>query len=168
MSAPPQPETPGAARPPVLLVEDHPVLRRVLRRELEAAGWDVAEASDGETALAYLRDSARSLIVVLDYHLRGPTGAQVLEAVAAEGTAWGHAYIMMSADPADEVLHTAERYRVPLLLKPFETSELLRAVADAARMIADRGRPKDPHPRVARRRRRGDASADAIEGDSKT
>jgi hypothetical protein len=67
------------------------------------------------------------------------TLARLVDAVAAEGTAWPHAYILMSADPTDALLSTAERYSVLLLIKPFETDELLRAVAQAEREIQRRG-----------------------------
>ena len=61
----------------VLIVDDEPNIRTVLRGYLEADGFDVAEAADGETALAAVRDGSPDL-VLLDVMLPGIDGLEVL------------------------------------------------------------------------------------------
>ena len=52
------------ARPTVLVVDDEPNQRRVLRIGLEEAGFDVLEAADGREALEVLDTTSAQLAVV--------------------------------------------------------------------------------------------------------
>ena len=47
----------------VLVVDDSPIIRELLRLTLEQAGFEVAEAEDGEAAVALLRQRAPQVIV---------------------------------------------------------------------------------------------------------
>lgn len=67
-------------RQQILVVDDEPELRQMLRRYLKAEGFDVAEATDGETALTTIRDVTPDL-VVLDVGLPGMDGFAVLQEV---------------------------------------------------------------------------------------
>lgn len=52
-------------RPRVLIVDDHPAIRRALRKEFERAGWDVcAEASTGREAIAKAEEHEPQVIVL--------------------------------------------------------------------------------------------------------
>jgi DNA-binding response OmpR family regulator len=68
----------------ILIVEDEPRLRELLRLYLERDGHAVAEAADGATALAtFERDGAD--LVVLDLMLPGLQGEAVLDAIRQAG-----------------------------------------------------------------------------------
>ena len=54
----------------ILVVDDEPTIREVVRKYLERDGFAVQEATDGHQALAYLRDNVPDLIV-LEYHAAG-------------------------------------------------------------------------------------------------
>ncbi len=62
---------------PLLLVEDKPELRAMLRKALERAGHSVEEAADGSTAVNKIR-SRRYLLVLSDLKLPGCSGLEVL------------------------------------------------------------------------------------------
>ena len=62
---------------PLLLVEDKPELRAMLRKALERAGYVVDEAADGSAAVSKLR-SRRYLLVLSDLKLPGCSGLEVL------------------------------------------------------------------------------------------
>src|SRR5260370_12491892 len=62
---------------PLLLVEDKPELRAMLRKALERAGYEVDEAADGSTAVAKIR-ARRHLLVLSDLELPGCPGLEVL------------------------------------------------------------------------------------------
>ncbi len=48
--------------PPVLLIEDNPTARKMLRLALESEGYRVVEASDGAAALEHMRNDAPGLV----------------------------------------------------------------------------------------------------------
>jgi two-component system KDP operon response regulator KdpE len=60
----------------VLIVDDEPSFRRVLRATLAALGFEVLEASTGEQALALL-GAERCDVVLLDIDLPGMGGIEV-------------------------------------------------------------------------------------------
>ena len=68
----------------VLVVDDEPQIRRIVKSYLVDAGFDVSEAADGETAL----DMAASLpdLVILDVGLPGMDGIEVLRELRTRST----------------------------------------------------------------------------------
>src|SRR5918995_405571 len=60
----------------ILVVEDEPEIARVIRDYLQAAGFTVSVAADGESALQSAR-SSRPDLVVLDLGLPGRDGLDV-------------------------------------------------------------------------------------------
>lgn len=66
---------------PILIADDHPIVRQGLRQTIEAAEFQVvAEASDGQQALALL-DEFRPAIAVLDIDMPGLDGFAVARAI---------------------------------------------------------------------------------------
>ena len=64
----------------ILLVDDEPDLRAMLRRYLQAEGFEVTDAADGEAALSRLRGSTPDLIL-LDVAMPGKDGFTVLQEI---------------------------------------------------------------------------------------
>ena len=85
MDEPAAPELPGepsgepsgersGPRTRVMVVDDHPMWRDAVERDLAEAGFDVvAVAADGHQALARF-PAARPQVVVLDLQIPGPNG----------------------------------------------------------------------------------------------
>ena len=69
--------------PTILLVEDAQDLARVIRRELEDAGYRVLLAADGATGLQMFRSHAPDL-VILDWMLPKVDGLTVLREIRAD------------------------------------------------------------------------------------
>lgn len=67
------PATDGHARRSVLIVDDEPDNRRVMRRLIEGLGWDVAEAEDGNRALSVIA-VRRPDLILLDLVMPGMDG----------------------------------------------------------------------------------------------
>jgi DNA-binding response OmpR family regulator len=82
----------------VLVVDDEPHIRAVLRGYLEADGFAVSEAADGETALRLVRDSAPDL-VLLDVMLPGMDGLEVLRQVRT----FSDVYVILVTARTEEV-----------------------------------------------------------------
>ncbi len=68
----------------ILIVDDEPNVRLMFRTALESSGYEVAEAGDGEAALAALRD-APSDLVLLDLRMPLIDGMETLRRLRAEG-----------------------------------------------------------------------------------
>jgi len=65
-------------RGPVLVVDDAPSVREMVRRMLEREGWEVAEAGNGRAALEVLDETAPSLIL-LDLMMPEMDGFEFIE-----------------------------------------------------------------------------------------
>jgi DNA-binding response OmpR family regulator len=82
----------------VLVVDDEPHIRAVLRGYLEADGFAVSEAADGEAAVRQLHQHAPDL-VLLDVMLPGIDGLEVLRQVRA----FSDVYVILVTARAEEV-----------------------------------------------------------------
>ena len=115
----------------VLVVDDDSATRRVVRTVLEADGFEVAEAPDGETALAHLGAAAGTSprIVVLDIMMPGIDGIEVCRRIDHSRVK----VVMLSArDDADTRDQAAKAGADAYLTKPFSAIELLDAVEKLA------------------------------------
>ena len=114
----------------VLVVDDEPAIRDVVRRYLEAEGLRVVEAGDGEAAL-HLFAEHRPSVVVLDVGLPVIDGVEVLRRVRATSST---PVLMLSAraEEADRVIGLsvgADDY----VTKPFSARELTLRVKNLLR-----------------------------------
>ena len=82
----------------VLVVDDEPHIRTVLRGYLQADGFEVTEAADGEAAMVEMRDNPPDL-VLLDVMLPGIDGLEVLRQLRT----FSDAYVILVTARAEEV-----------------------------------------------------------------
>jgi two-component system cell cycle response regulator DivK len=75
--------TNSRGKPLILIADDRPGSRELLRLVLERAGYEVLEAEDGNRALEQVR-AARPDMVLLDLQMPGLDGYQTLAALRAE------------------------------------------------------------------------------------
>lgn len=116
----------------VLVVEDEPDIRYLLRFMLTEDGFDVLEAEEGEEALALLAEHAEIRLVVLDLRLPGLDGFAVLEQLKATGAMGRLAVLVVSAHADTAVMEwTLEQGTAGFVRKPFKPAELLAAVHGA-------------------------------------
>jgi len=117
-----------ADRPCVLLVEDEPAQREILRYNLSAEGYDVTMAENGDDALL-LADEVSPDLVLLDWMLPGVSGIEVLRRLKARRQTSEIPIIMLSArsEEVDRVrgLETgADDY----MIKPYSVGELMARI----------------------------------------
>ena len=115
-------------QPSVLLVEDEPAQREVLTYNLEADGFRVTSAGDGEEALM-LVDEVAPDIILLDWMLPNVSGIEVCRQLKNRASTRGVPIIMISArsEEVDRVrgLETgADDY----VIKPYSVVELMARV----------------------------------------
>jgi two-component system cell cycle sensor histidine kinase/response regulator CckA len=63
----------------ILLVDDDPHIRSLGREILEKLGYGVETAENGEEVLARLHQGRHLDLVILDYHLPGMSGLEVMQ-----------------------------------------------------------------------------------------
>jgi DNA-binding response OmpR family regulator len=120
----------------VLVVDNEPVMRSLVRRTLEAEEFHVEEAEDGEKALALIQARRESFDLVLtDLSMPGIDGRQLSETLARYRPTV--AVLCMSGNP-DAVPHIGPADTpVRVMLKPFSSEDLYHAVRDAITRAAD-------------------------------
>ena len=124
-----------APRPSVLLVEDEPAQRAVLSYNLEAEGFEVRTADNGEDALALIGEEAPDLIL-LDWMMPHVSGIEVCRRLKARPETRGIPIIMLSArsEEVDKVrgLETgADDY----VIKPYSVVELMARLRAQLRRV---------------------------------
>ena len=114
----------------VLVVDDDADVRRFLVDLLDALGYRVEAAADGETGLAMLERSAPDLMIV-DFAMPGLNGAEV--ARAARNMRPDLPIVFASGYAETAAIEQAVGPATALLRKPFRIDELQFAVTDALR-----------------------------------
>lgn len=72
----------AASTPCVLLVDDHPQVRRVTARMIQRLGYAVVAVETGAEALAVFHDQPDQFsVAMLDLHLPDMSGAEVFDAI---------------------------------------------------------------------------------------
>jgi DNA-binding response OmpR family regulator len=115
----------------VLIVEDDPSIALGLRMNLEAEGYEVMSAEDGEKALDVVRSDAPELII-LDVMLPKMNGFEVLRTLRQEGHTMPIIILSARTGEIDKVTGLelgAEDY----VAKPFSLAELLARIRAALR-----------------------------------
>ena len=115
----------------VMLVDDHPLWREAVERDLTAAGFDVvATAADGTQALARFA-ATRPQVVVLDLQIPAPDGVAVTAEVVRQDPATRVLILSASGEHAD-VLGAVKAGAVGYLVKSASREELLDGVRRVA------------------------------------
>ena len=116
----------------ILVVDDEPQIRRIMRTTLTGAGYEVDDAKTGEEAVCKLRDF-RPDLVLLDINMPGMGGVAACKTMRADPNV---AIIMLT-------VHNTEASKVEALdagaddfiTKPFSTPELLARIRAALRRV---------------------------------
>ncbi len=123
-----RPRTEGAGT--VLLVEDERGVRRVVRRLLARAGYEVIEAEDGLEALELTRGKLEDIdLVVTDVVMPRMGGVKLIEALKDERASIR--VLFLSGYPDDRGAGLSDALPGHFLTKPFTRDGLLEAVRAA-------------------------------------
>lgn len=121
----------------VLVVDDHPTLRRAVRLVLEDAGFEVEEASEGARALTAIADAAPD-VVLLDLNIPGVSGSELLQALHEDPATSAIPVIVVTATGDEGRPGALRGGAADYLTKPFSSDALLRSVE---RVLGGSGSP---------------------------
>ncbi len=113
---------------PILIVDDDPEMRAMLRDSLHAAGFPTEEAADAHGLLALVERLAPAAIV-LDHEMPGDWGLEVLPALRQHHP--GIPVVLITAFGGPRAREAAERLGAAAYLdKPFRVSRLLHVLRE--------------------------------------
>ena len=109
----------------ILVVDNEPQIRRVMRTTLIAAGFEVDDAREGDGALDHLR-SPKYDLVLLDINMPGMTGFETCRAIRATSDV---PIIMLTVRSTErDKVEALESGADDYVTKPFSTPELLARI----------------------------------------
>jgi len=122
----------------LLVVDDEETLRSVVSQVLSADGFLVAEAASGEEALEAFRGGVHQLVIT-DIRMGGMSGLELLTEIKLRNPDT-QVVIMTSHTSLDSALSAMRAGAYDYLIKPFESLDLISAVAgraaEKARLVA--------------------------------
>ncbi|MGH3423518.1 MAG: response regulator, partial [Nocardioidaceae bacterium] len=125
-----------ASAPRVLVVDDTPSIRLLIRTNLELDGWDVVESVDGKDCLDRVAE-LRPDIITIDAVMPNLDGFATVAALRARSDTATVPIVMVTTQAqAADVKRGADVGSDAYLTKPFDPDEL---VATLRRVLSERG-----------------------------
>ncbi len=122
----------------ILVVDDSPQNRDILRRSLERDGYEILLSADGNLALEMIRKDRLDL-VLLDVLMPGLSGYEVLRDIKSSEETQSLPVIMISAlDESSSVVRCLQLGAEDYFMKPFDPALVatrVRAALDRARLL---------------------------------
>jgi CheY-like chemotaxis protein len=120
----------GVVAATVLVVDDDPVIQRLLKVNFEMEGYNVVIASDGVEGLERAR-SERPDIIVLDVMMPKLSGLDVAKALKSDPETSSIPVLLLSAKAQEADLRAGDQTGADgYLTKPFDPLHLLQRVED--------------------------------------
>lgn len=125
----------------ILVVDDEPTVREVIRRYLERDGYTVREAADGRSALHEIQTNPPDL-VVLDLMLPGLDGLTITRQIRQRQAT---PIIMLTAKgEISDRIYGLDVGADDYLIKPFSPQELMSRIRAVLRRSAEAALPHEP------------------------
>ena len=116
----------------ILIVDDEPQIRRIMRTTLIGEGYEIDDAKSGEEALEKVREF-RPDLVLLDMNMPGMGGLAACRAIRSD-TSIGVIMLTVRNSEADKV-SALDAGADDYITKPFNTPELLARIRAALRRV---------------------------------
>ncbi len=124
----------------ILLVEDEPAIRRLIRRALEGQGYQLLEACNGQEALVIAADHGGTIdLLVTDVVMPRMDGFTLGQRLSESHPETRVLFLSGQADQSVAVRGGLKEAGEAFLLKPFTHEHLLRTIRDHLDTAADIG-----------------------------
>ncbi len=122
-------------KPSILIVDDEPLTRNLLRLMLERAGFDTSEAEDGLKALLMMAEQSPD-VLLLDVMMPNMDGLTVCEKLRAQPETAVLPIILLSARTSPEAVRAGlDAGATKYLSKPINRKELINTIHEVLQNI---------------------------------
>lgn len=125
---PPQPDK-------ILLVEDEPTQRRLLRAQLEKQGYAVLEAGNGEEGVQLCLDNPDLRLVITDLMMPVMDGFRLIEAIREREMRYTYIIVLTALDDKNSIIRALSLGADDYLSKPVFQDELHLRLAGGMRLL---------------------------------
>ena len=114
----------------VLVVDDDPMIQKVVRQILEAEGLRVTAVADGDACIREVENGFEGLIL-MDIMMPGMNGWDTIQTLVDKGIVKGNLICMMTADQIpDDRMKIYKEYVLDYVKKPFDIKKLVKLVKE--------------------------------------
>ena len=129
-------EVQGMTDQRVLVADDDPDIRDLLKFRLEHAGFDVLAANDGEQAWRMLATPPPPLLALLDWQMPGMTGIDLCKRLRAQQSdAYTYVVMLTARDSRADMLAAFDAGVDDYLTKPIDRAELQARLMVGRRIV---------------------------------
>lgn len=114
----------------ILVVEDRPTIGMVFNLALSQEGHQVEVLHDGKAGLKRLQENPAPELLIIDLHMPGVSGKEVVETMHASSTLKHIPIIIISGSmPSEDVMPPQGSYE-KFISKPFDLFEVIETVQE--------------------------------------
>jgi DNA-binding NtrC family response regulator len=117
----------------VLVVDDDPTQRRLIQAVLEREGFGVAQAENGEEALARLQSGGAADVIILDLSMPGMGGAETLREMRARGF-MAPVIVLTATGGVEVVVKAMQAGAQDFFIKPASPERIIVSIRNALQM----------------------------------
>ncbi len=114
----------NSAKRRILVADDDPAIRQLIKSFLEGEGYEVLEASSGGQILEQLGGNKAPELVLMDVRMPDGTGIETLQKIKAEHPGVG-AILMTAYGSANTAIQAIQMGAFDYVTKPFELDDVL-------------------------------------------
>jgi len=129
-----QPRTAEGKRPVVMVADDDPIMRMLLKKFIESAGYDVREAVDGEEALTAIASGTAPDLLITDINMPRLNGLDLVKGVRESLGMLDLPIIMLTTENSDKSQELAFKMGADdYIIKPFKGTIVIARITAALR-----------------------------------
>lgn len=119
----------------LLLADDHPLNRKLLRALLGDEGFEIQEVETGDAALRFLEASRGPVVALLDWEMPGMTGVEVCRAARNFTVVPQFLVLVTVRDGSNDVVEGLKSGAHDYITKPFDNHEVVARVRIARQLL---------------------------------